>query len=279
MDGMAATAQHGEIDGTRIATALDERGYAVIPGLLTPAACEGLATLYEGKARFRSRVVMERHAYGVGEYQYFDYPLPPPVAALRAALYRQLAPVANGWARRLGQAADYPAELDGFLRRCHAAGQAKATPLLLRYEAGGFNCLHQDRYGAIAFPLQATVLLSRPGSAFSGGEFVLVEQRPRAQSRAEIVPLGLGDAVIFPNALRPVAGTRGDYRVNLRHGVSRVTAGRPLHPRRDLPRRELIFADLNYHAVPNACADQHRHPPTLQAAMPAASQYMTAKSR
>jgi hypothetical protein len=206
--------------------ALDERGYAVIPGLIGAADCAALAALYDDRSAFRSRIVMERHAYGIGEYKYFDYELPPLVARLRDALYRALAPIANDWAARLDASETYPETLEEFLRRCRKAGQSKATPLLLRYEEGGYNCLHQDRYGAIAFPLQATVLLSRPGDDFAGGEFVLVEQRPRAQSRAEIVRLNQGDAVIFPNALRPVAGRRGDYRVNLRHGVSRVTRGR-----------------------------------------------------
>jgi hypothetical protein len=216
-----------DISGIEIdRAALDEHGFAVIPGLLSPHECHALAALYDRKAGFRSRVVMERHAYGIGEYRYFDYPLPPRIGMLRSALYRALAPIANDWTGRLGQVAGYPDELDTFLAHCHTEGQTKATPLLLRYEAGGYNCLHQDRYGAIAFPLQATALLSRPGEDFAGGEFLLIEQRPRAQSRAEIVPLSRGDVVIFPNALRPVAGKRGNYRVNLRHGVSRVTMGR-----------------------------------------------------
>jgi uncharacterized protein len=213
-------------DWDRAAAALDERGHAVLPKLVPATICAELAALYAEQKRFRSRIVMERHAYGIGEYQYFAYPLPEEIETLRRGLYRHLAPIANEWARRLGQQATFPVELKQFLARCREAGQERPTPLLLRYEAGGYNCLHQDRYGAIAFPLQATILLSRPGSDFTGGEFLLVEQRPRAQSRGEVVPLEQGDAVIFPNALRPVAGKRGDYRVNLRHGVSRVTSGR-----------------------------------------------------
>jgi hypothetical protein len=213
-------------DWRGVAGAIDADGFATIPAVLDAADCAALIALYGDQSRFRSRIVMERHAYGLGEYQYFAYPLPPLVSALRPALYRRLAPLANAWERRLGGAAAYPPTSDEFLERCHAAGQAKPTPLLLRYEAGGFNCLHQDRYGELAFPLQATVLLSRPGDDFAGGEFLLVEQRPRAQSRAMVVPLAQGDLVLFPNALRPVAGARGDYRVNMRHGVSRVAAGR-----------------------------------------------------
>jgi hypothetical protein len=169
---------------------------------------------------------MERHAYGVGEYKYFAYPLLPLVAELRHRLYRRLAPVANAWAAHLAGKTEYPPELDAFLAHCHAGGQTKPPPLLLRYETGGFNCLHQDLYGAIAFPLQATILLSKPGADFTGGEFLLVEQRPRAQSRGAVVPLAQGDAVIFANAYRPVPGKRGTYRVNIRHGVSTVLAGR-----------------------------------------------------
>jgi hypothetical protein len=223
---MDATQRLAGVDWRGIAGAMDADGFATIPGVLDAAECGSLVALYGDGSRFRSRIVMERHAYGLGEYQYFAYPLPPLVAALRPALYRHLAPLANAWGRRLGGAAEYPPSCEEFLQRCHAAGQVNPTPLLLRYEAGGFNCLHQDRYGELAFPLQATVLLSRPGVDFAGGEFLLVEQRPRAQSRAMVAPLAQGDLVLFPNALRPVAGARGDYRVNLRHGVSRVTAGR-----------------------------------------------------
>jgi hypothetical protein len=169
---------------------------------------------------------MQRHAFGRGEYQYFAYPLPLPVAALRAAAYPALAAIANRWAARLGEAADYPATLAAYLVRCHAAGQLRPTPLLLRYGPEDYNCLHQDLYGPLVFPLQMTVLLSRPGEDFTGGAFVLVEQRPRAQSRAEVVPLGRGEAVIFAVNARPAEGSRGAYRVKLRHGVSRITGGR-----------------------------------------------------
>ena len=212
-------------DWTALAAALDEDGMAVLPQLLGAAECDGLARLYDGEEGFRSRVVMARHGFGRGEYRYFAYPLPPLVEALRTALYRRLAPIANGWSARLGEAARYPSEHTDFLAQCWAAGQARATPLLLRYGPGDYNCLHQDLYGALAFPLQATVLLSRPGEAFEGGEFVLTEQRPRRQSRALVAPLGQGDAVLFCVNQRPVRGARGEYRVSMRHGVSRVRAG------------------------------------------------------
>jgi uncharacterized protein len=214
------------VDWTALSAGLDARGYATVTSLLTPRECAELSQLYDDEAHFRRRIVMAQHAYGVGEYQYFAYPLPPLVSELRRALYCHLAPLANAWAPHLAGNANYPGELEEFLDRCHVAGQARPTPLLLRYEAGGFNCLHQDLYGAIAFPLQVAALLSRPRDDFRGGEFLLVEQRPRAQSRGEIVPLEQGDAVIFANAYRPVAGKRGTYRVNLRHGVSRIIAGR-----------------------------------------------------
>jgi hypothetical protein len=213
------------LDWPALSAALDAGGYATIAGLLTPPDCTGLADLYDHERLFRSRIVMERHGYGVGEYKYFAYPLPPIVAALRHRLYRSLVPLANAWAAHLADKSKYPAELDAFLDYCHAAGQTRPTPLLLRYETGGFNCLHQDLYGAIAFPLQAAILLNEPGKDFTGGEFLLVEQRPRAQSRGTVVPLAQGDAVIFANAYRPVAGKRGTYRVNLRHGVSTVRTG------------------------------------------------------
>ncbi|HTZ37774.1 MAG TPA: 2OG-Fe(II) oxygenase, partial [Stellaceae bacterium] len=200
-------------------------GYAVLPGLLDAAECRALAALYDDREKFRSRVVMARHGYGRGEYKYLAYALPPRVATLRAALYPPLAAVANAWQRRLGAAADFPATLERYLARCHAAGQKRPTPLILKYGPGDYNCLHQDLYGELVFPLQATVLLSRPGADFAGGEFLLVEQRPRRQSRGEVVPLNQGDAVIFPVNHRPVAGTRGEYRVTMRHGVSRLHSG------------------------------------------------------
>ena len=214
------------LDWPAIAAQLDSRGCAVLPSLLTPAACRELAELYADDSRFRSRVVMSRHGFGRGEYKYFAYPLPQVVAGLRIALYPHLAPVANAWSRRLGSEQRYPATLESFLRGCHAAGQVKPTPLLLQYGPDDYNCLHQDLYGEWVFPLQLTVLLSQPGRDFTGGEFVLTEQRPRMQSRAEVVPLGQGDAVVFAVHHRPVHGVRGDYRVNLRHGVSRVRAGK-----------------------------------------------------
>ena len=204
---------------------IDEHGYAVVPGLLDGAACEAMAARYDDAAQFRSRVVMARHGFGQGEYQYFADPLPEPVARLRARLYPPLAALANRWAEALGTDLRYPAAHADYRAQCRAAGQARPTPLLLRYGPGDHNCLHQDLYGALVFPLQATVLLSAPGRDFSGGEFVLVEQRPRRQSRAEVVPLGQGDAVIFPVRERPVAGTRGVYRATMRHGVSRIRSG------------------------------------------------------
>jgi hypothetical protein len=209
----------------RLAADLAEHGYATIP-LLSPAACRTLAALYDDDARFRSRVVMQRHNFGRGEYKYLAYPLPEPAAELRAALYPPLAAIANTWRVALGEAARFPPTLDGFLAECHAAGQTRPTPLLLRYGADDYNCLHQDLYGDLVFPLQLTVLLSDPGTDFTGGEFVLVEQRPRAQSRPIVVPLAQGEAVIFPVHHRPVQGTRGPYRVTMRHGVSRVRSGR-----------------------------------------------------
>jgi|SRR5579863_2325197 len=214
------------IDWAAVAAQLDARGGAVLPSLLTPAACRELTELYPDDSHFRSRVVMSRHGFGSGEYKYFTYPLPARVAELRTALYPHLAPVANEWSRRLGGGQRYPATLEAFLHRCHAAGQVKPTPLLLQYGPEDYNCLHQDLYGEWVFPLQLTVLLSQPGREFTGGEFVLTEQRPRMQSRAEVVPLGQGDAVVFAVHHRPVHGTRGEYRVNLRHGVSRVRSGR-----------------------------------------------------
>jgi uncharacterized protein len=213
------------LDWERISAALDQAGCATTPPLLTEEECGALIALYPDDGRFRSRVVMERHGFGRGEYKYFGYPLPTLVEALRRALYPRLVPVANHWRRALGQRGRLPERLDDFLRRCHAAGQRRPTPLVLRYGAGDYNCLHQDLYGELVFPLQVTVLLSRPGVDFTGGEFLLVEQRPRAQSRGEVVPLGRGEAVIFAVHHRPVRGARGTYRVSLRHGVSRIRSG------------------------------------------------------
>jgi hypothetical protein len=214
------------VDWSAAAQSLDEHGYATIPALIAPAQCAGLAAMYDERERFRSRVVMERLRFGVGEYKYFAMPLPPIVAALRTAIYPHLAPVANRWLRAMGREEVYPAELERFIEICRRAGQTKPTPLLLRYEAGGYNCLHQDLYGEVAFPIQLTCLLSRGGIDFSGGEFLLVENRPRAQSRGQAVVLEQGGAIIFANNERPVAGSRGYYRVTMRHGVSRLHRGR-----------------------------------------------------
>ena len=214
------------IDWAAVSEALDTQGCAVIPGLLAAQQCAAQADLYGDEKHFRSRVVMGRHGFGRGEYQYFGYPLPPVVGELRTALYPHLQPIANRWNQAMGIEVRYPAQHGDFLARCHQAGQARPTPLLLQYEAGDYNCLHQDLYGEHVFPLQVAVLLSAPGRDFSGGEFVLTEQRPRMQSRAEVVPLNQGDAVVFAVHHRPVQGTRGVYRVNMRHGVSRLRTGR-----------------------------------------------------
>lgn len=208
-----------------IHTELDARGFAVVPALLTGNECVGLASLYDEPARFRSRVVMARHGFGRGEYRYFEHPLPDVIGARRAAAYPRLVPVADVWAERLRQPRRYPPTLDAFHAECRAVGQVRPTPLLLKYGPGDYNCLHQDLYGDVVFPLQLAVLLSRPGEDFEGGELVLTEQRPRMQSRVEVVPLSQGDAVIFAVHHRPVAGTRGSYRVNMRHGVSRIRRG------------------------------------------------------
>ncbi len=216
------------IDWPRIEAALDARGYATAGPLLTPAECAAIAALYDREGGFRSRIVMQRHAFGRGEYRYFAYPLPEIVERLRHALYPHLVPVANRWRAALKEDGVLPDRLAKYLRQCHAAGQTRPTPLLLSYGAGDYNCLHQDLYGPLVFPLQATVLLSVPGRDFEGGEFLLVEQRPRAQSKGEVVPLVQGEAVIFAVRHRPMQGTRGVYRVNLRHGVSRVRRGRRL---------------------------------------------------
>jgi hypothetical protein len=214
------------VDWLRVEADLDADGAAVIEKLLTPEGCRALIGLYAEDDRFRSRVVMARHGFGRGEYKYFDHPLPRSVADLRKALYPPLARIANRWNEALGLDVRYPSTHAEYLDRCHAAGQCKPTPLLLSYGEGDYNCLHQDLYGEHVFPLQLTVLLSQPGKDFEGGEFVLTEQRPRMQSRVEVVPLRQGDAVIFPVHHRPVQGARGVYRVNLRHGVSRVHSGK-----------------------------------------------------
>jgi len=213
------------LDWKSVTAQLDSKGSAVIPYLLSAAECRALAALYNQDALFRSRVVMARHGFGSGEYRYFSYPLPAAVAELRSAFYSRLAPIANGWNERLGLDVRYPATHPEFLERCHADSQTRATPLLLRYQAGDFNCLHQDLYGEHVFPLQVAILLAQPAVDFSGGEFVITEQRPRMQSRVEVLNLGQGDAAVFAVSHRPVAGARGDYRVNLRHGVSRIRSG------------------------------------------------------
>jgi hypothetical protein len=213
------------LDWPGLAAALDAHGCATTGPLLTPEECAALRDLYGSDTPFRSRIVMARHGFGRGEYKYFAYPLPEIVAALRTALYAPLADIANRWNEAMGAPVRYPADHAAYLARCHAAGQTRPTPLLLQYGAGDYNCLHQDVYGEHVFPLQAAFLLSRPTQDFAGGEFVLTEQRPRMQSRAEVVPLEQGAAVIFPVHHRPVQGTRGVYRVNMRHGVSRLRAG------------------------------------------------------
>ncbi len=213
------------IDWPQAGRDLDAYGCAVLKGLLPPDECRALSALYPEDSQFRSRVVMGRHGFGRGEYKYFSYPLPELIAELRPALYAQLYGVANRWNEAMGIDIRYPEKHAAFLERCHAAGQARPTPLLLQYGASDYNCLHQDLYGEHVFPLQVAILLSEPGRDFTGGEFVLTEQRPRMQSRPEVVPLAQGDAVAFAVHVRPVQGTRGSYRVNLRHGVSRIRSG------------------------------------------------------
>jgi hypothetical protein len=218
-------ARIGAIEWLRVGRDLDESGSAVLPALLSLDECDQLAALYPAEEPFRARIVMARHGFGRGEYKYFDYPLPEPVASLRSSLYPHLAPMANRWNEAMGLEVRFPATHREFLARCHIAGQRRPTPLLLRYQAGDYNCLHQDVYGEHLFPLQVAILLSEPGRDFTGGEFVMTEQRPRMQSRAEVVPLRKGDAVVFTVRSRPVRGSRGVYRVNSRHGVSRVRSG------------------------------------------------------
>jgi hypothetical protein len=213
------------LDWERIASDLDAYGCARVEGLVRADECEALARLYSDDARFRSRVVMASHGFGRGEYRYFRYPLPEGVRALRDALYPRLAPIANRWNEAMAVDVRYPARHADYLARCHAAGQRRPTPLLLRYEAGDYNCLHQDLYGEHVFPIQAALLLSAPGRDFTGGEFVLTEQRPRRQSRAEVIALAQGDAVLFAVHQRPLQGARGVYRVAMRHGVSRLRSG------------------------------------------------------
>jgi len=220
-----AVSRLDQADWPALRTALDAEGAAILPGLLDPAECAALSALYGPGPTFRSQVVMARHGFGQGEYRYFAYPLPPIVQALRTAAYPWLAPIANDWHVRLGLPQRFPDTHAEFRERCHQAGQTRPTPLLLRYGPGDYNCLHQDLYGEHVFPIQLAILLSAPGTDFTGGEFVLTEQRPRMQSRVQVVPLTQGDAVLFAVNHRPHAGLRGDYRVGMRHGVSPVRTG------------------------------------------------------
>ena len=222
---MTNRARWTDVDWAAAAGALDEEGYALTPALLSPAECRRLIALYDDADRFRSRIDMRRHGFGRGEYQYFAYPLPPLVAKLRAAFYPPLAEIANSWHARLGIDERYPAEHAAYLKRCHGVGQTRPTPLILKYGAGDENRLHQDLYGTLHFPLQLAILLSVPGADFDGGEFVLTEQKPRMQSRVAVVPFRQGQGVVFPVQHRPGKGVRGDHRLTLRHGVSRIRRG------------------------------------------------------
>src|SRR5262245_14611556 len=222
----SAEARVAACDWQALAGELDSYGCAVLPRLLSAGECRSVAALYPDETRFRSHIVMARHGFGKGEYRYFRYPLPDLISELRTALYARLAAIADAWNERLGAGMRYPKTHGQFLELCHEAGQQRPTPLLLQYVEGDFNCLHQDLYGDLSFPLQVAILLSQPEQDFTGGEFVLTEQRPRMQSRAEVVPLRQGDAVAFAVHHRPMDGTRGSYRVKLRHGVSRVRSGR-----------------------------------------------------
>jgi len=210
----------------RIDEALDTQGCAVVRGLMSAQRCREIAALYDDDTRFRSRVVMARHGFGRGEYRYFSYPLPDLVQTLRASAYPHLAPIANRWHERMGKAVRFPADHAAFLQRCHEAGQLRPTPLLLEYGAGDYNCLHRDLYGEHVFPLQIAILLDQPGADFTGGEFVMTEQRPRMQTRPMVLPLRKGDAAVFAVAGRPVQGVRGDYQVKLNHGVSQLQTGK-----------------------------------------------------
>ncbi|HEY0367941.1 MAG TPA: 2OG-Fe(II) oxygenase [Pyrinomonadaceae bacterium] len=214
-----------EISWGRVSEELDAEGHAIIKGFLSPDECDGIRALYQNEKLFRSHVVMERHGFGRGEYRYFTYPLPNLIAALRTSLYPHLVPIANRWNNAMGIDVRYPPTHDGFIQRCHEAGQDKPTPLLLKYQTGDYNCLHQDLYGEHLFPIQIAVLLSEPDTDFTGGEFVMTEQRPRMQSRPMVVPLRKGDGVVFAVRHRPVQGKKNVYKVNLRHGVSRLRSG------------------------------------------------------
>jgi uncharacterized protein len=215
-----------QLDWPQIRQAVQTDGFAMLGPILSPLECADLAAMYEVRERFRSRIDMARFRFGLGEYKYFAAPLPPIVAELRAALYPRVAPIANDWMKALRMSINFPDALDEFRARCHRSGQTKPTPLLLRYEAGGYNCMHQDLYGEIAFPLQFTFMLSQREREYTGGEFLLLEQRPRAQSRCEAIALEQGAAILFATRYRPAKGVRGSYRVNVRHGISRVRTGR-----------------------------------------------------
>ena len=221
----SAAAPVRTVDWERVSHDLDAEGCAVVEGILSPDQCQALAGLYPKDDIFRSRVVMERHGFGRGEYKYFSYPLPDLIVALRTVIYPHLVPIANRWNNDMGIAVRYPDKHADFIERCHQAGQVRPTPLLLQYGVGDYNSLHQDLYGEHVFPLQLTILLSKPDKDYTGGEFVMTEQQPRMQSRAIVVPLRQGDSVVFAVHNRPVEGTRGAYRVNLRHGVSRIRSG------------------------------------------------------
>jgi hypothetical protein len=223
---LTAAVHLSETDWRDIGETLDARGWAVLPGLLTHADCDAVIGLYGEEAGFRSRVVMASHGFGRGEYKYFAYPLPKIVAHLRVSLYPHLAPLANRWHVRMGLETRFPDNLEEFLERCHTAGQTRSTPLLLQYREGDYNCLHQDLYGEHVFPLQVAILLSEPGKDFSGGDFILTEQRPRMQSRADVATLRKGDGIVFAVNDRPVKGSRGNYRVKMRHGVGTLHSGR-----------------------------------------------------
>jgi len=223
--GTGADERLERVDWQLVRDELNGTGAALLERLLMPKECREIAALYDDDSRFRSRIVMARHGFGQGEYKYFSYPLPGLIGDLRTALYPHLAPIANAWNERMGIDLRYPGKHRDFLELCHRSGQTRPTPLLLKYDAGDYNCLHQDLYGELAFPLQATILLSEPGRDFTGGEFVMTEQRPRMQSRAHVIRLAQGEAVVFAVHHRPVKGTRGTYRVNMRHGVSRLHSG------------------------------------------------------
>lgn len=223
---LAIAERIAQLDWPQIRQAVEADGFATLPPILSPRECTDLSDTYEVRERFRNRIDMARFRFGLGEYKYFAAPLPPIVAELRTSLYRRVVPIANDWMKALGIRLSFPDTLDDFLERCHRSGQTKPTPLLLRYEAGGYNCMHQDLYGELAFPLQFTIMLSRHGADYSGGEFLLLEQRPRAQSKCEAVTLAQGAAILFATCYRPMKGARGFYRVNVRHGISRVRNGR-----------------------------------------------------